>query len=102
MPSSSLRVLPARRRRPLPDQRGAAMPFYPPNVQETFPERRVRDDPFRELEELNDRIGTLLGRTLGEERGLRVSEGFAPLVDIEETDESWVFEADLPGVKGED
>jgi HSP20 family protein len=78
------------------------MPFYPPNVSDSFPERRDRDDPFRELEELNDRMGALLGRSLGEERGLRVSEGWTPLVDIEETDEAWVFEADLPGIKGED
>lgn len=80
------------------------MPVYPPNARETFPEPRRRDrhDPFRELEEMHERMGWLLGRTLGEERGMRVNEGWTPLVDIEETDEEWVFEADLPGARRED
>ena len=82
------------------------MPMFPPDVRESFPERpgrrRRRHDPFRELEEMHDRMGMLLERSLGEERGLSVSEGWTPLVDIEETDEAWVFEADLPGARRED
>jgi HSP20 family protein len=81
------------------------MPLYPPDVRETPPERvgrRRRSDPFSELEEMHDRMGRLLERTMGEERGLSVSEGWTPLVDIEETDDAWLFEADLPGVKRDD
>jgi HSP20 family protein len=56
--------------------------------------------PFRELEDLQERTqqlieGALTGQ-LGAE-GLRV-----PLVDIEETEDAWVFEAELPGVKHDD
>ena len=71
-----------------------------------LPERRSasppeRWDPFRELEELHSRIGQLM------ESGWPASAGgpgglWSPLVDIEETDDAWVVEAELPGVKQED
>ena len=59
-----------------------------------------RWDPFRELEDLHARIGRLM------ESGLRDvaddAASWSPLVDIEETDDAWVVEAELPGVKQED
>ena len=60
-----------------------------------------RWDPFRELEELHPRIGQLMdtgwaGPT-GDAAGI-----WSPLVDIEETDDAWLVEAELPGVKQED
>ena len=71
-----------------------------------LPERRSasppeRWDPFRELEELHSRIGQLM------ESGWPASAGgpgglWSPLVDIEETDDAWLVEAELPGVKQED
>ena len=68
-----------------------------------LPERRSasppeRWDPFRELEELHTRIGQLMESswpgTADRPGGI-----WSPLVDIEETDDAWVVEADLPGVK---
>ena len=59
-----------------------------------------RWDPFRELEDLHARIGQLM-----ESGWPNVADGaasWAPLVDIEETDDAWLVEAELPGVKQED
>lgn len=60
-----------------------------------------RWDPFRELEELHTRIGQLI-----ESDWPGPADGaagiWAPLVDIEETDDAWLVEAELPGVKQED
>lgn len=51
-------------------------------------------DPLRELDELADRVNRLW--EAGFEGGL---QGWAPLADVEETDDSYVVEIDLPGVK---
>ena len=51
-------------------------------------------DPLRELDELADRVNRLW--EAGFDTGL---QGWAPLADVEETDDSYVVEIDLPGVK---
>lgn len=71
-----------------------------------LPIRRVSEpperwDPFRELEELHTRIGQLMeSRWAG--RGDGAGDLWSPLVDIEETDDAWLVEAELPGVKQKD
>ena len=61
-------------------------------------------NPFRELEEIQNRLGSLFGRTpmrgLGEE-AMTVSE-WTPLVDITEDDKEYLIKAELPEVKKED
>ena len=54
--------------------------------------------PMTELEEMHERIGRLLSGAL-EDFGGAGAALWSPLVDIEETDDAWVVEADLPGVK---
>src|SRR4051794_31007654 len=70
----------------------------PVRRRDTAPQPVQRWDPFRELEGLQDQLSQLLQRT-GPDGG---SVPFIPLVDIEETEDTWIVEADLPGVKPED
>src|SRR5215216_2610647 len=74
-----------------------------------LPERRSakapeRWEPLREFEQVTERMREMLDRTFG---GFGWSpllqEGaWSPLVDIEETDDAYVVEAEVPGVKRED
>ena len=58
----------------------------------------ARWDPFAELEDLYDRMGAVMG---GARRPGRMPGGLAwsPLADVSETDDAYLIEADLPGVK---
>ena len=74
------------------DDRAASAPAPP-----------ARSDMWRELEELRDRLDSVmesiwqpLGGTA--ESGL----GWAPAVDVEEADDAWIVEAELPGIKEKD
>ena len=70
-----------------------------------LPARRSPNPPaerwaaFRELEDLHARIGRMM-----ESAWPDVAEGggWTPLVDVEETDDAWLVEAELPGVKQDD
>jgi HSP20 family protein len=73
-----------------------------------LPERRSRFtperwEPFSELEQVSERMRRMLDQTFA---GLGWSPGqagvWSPLVDIEEADDSYVVEAELPGVKREE
>jgi HSP20 family protein len=64
----------------------------------------IRWDPFREIEDAWNRMGSLLGDVVGgaEGRPFGVLPGRAAPVDVEETDDAFVVELDLPGVRRED
>jgi HSP20 family protein len=68
----------------------------------------TRWDPFRELEEMNDRLNRVFGRSTltrpGGEAGKDALTVFdwAPSVDIVETAEEFLIKAELPEVKKED
>ncbi len=64
----------------------------------------VRWDPFRELEEMSDRLNRVFARpavrTSGKET-MTVAD-WIPTVDISETDNEYLIKAELPEVKKED
>ena len=72
------------------------MPLVPTRRGGGTPERW---DPFREIEDMYERMGRFLQAGFGLEPG---EAAWSPLVDVEETDEAYVVEADLPGVKRDD
>jgi HSP20 family protein len=58
----------------------------------------ARWDPLRELEDVRERMDRLFEDVLG---GAPVAAAavWSPPVDLEETDDAWIVEADLPGVR---
>jgi HSP20 family protein len=76
-------------------------------MSQVLPERSSRTpDRFQPSTEIDplDRVRSLLDQTLGGEIASMLTEvrAFTPPVDIEETDDAYVVEADLPGVQRED
>lgn len=65
----------------------------------------VRWDPFRELEEMSDRLNRVFTRpTMWHERGketMTVAD-WTPVVDISETEREYLINVELPEVKKED
>jgi HSP20 family protein len=59
-----------------------------------------RWDPFQELEELHSRLEGIVQSALPGTTGNGAL--WTPPVDIEETDDEWIVEADLPGAKQAD
>jgi HSP20 family protein len=78
-------------------------------MSQLLPERRSvgapeRWEPLRELDQVTERMRQMLEQTFG---GIGWSspsverQGWSPFVDLEETDDAYVVEAELPGVKRE-
>jgi HSP20 family protein len=68
----------------------------------------VKWDPFRELEDISNRLNRAIGRTFPLNGGVETAEemrmfaDWAPIVDIQETPEEFLIKAELPEVKKED
>jgi HSP20 family protein len=68
----------------------------------------TRWDPFRELEEMSERLGRTLPFGFPHMPRMRASDealilaDWAPLVDVEETDREYLVKAELPEVRKED
>src|SRR5882757_10665187 len=63
-------------------------------------------DPFRELEDMQHRLSTVLGRQLnrrqdGDKESITVAE-WAPVVDIIEDETEYLIKIDLPEIKREE
>lgn len=64
-------------------------------------------DPFKELDELQNRLATLFGRAPVRQRATGADEimapaDWAPLVDIVENDKEYLIKVELPEVKKDD
>jgi HSP20 family protein len=67
----------------------------------------VRWDPFRELEEMSDRLNRMfsrpaLPRTNGNDKETMIVADWVPSVDVSETDGDYQIKAEIPDVKKED
>jgi HSP20 family protein len=64
----------------------------------------VRWDPFRELEDVSERLNRVFGRSIvaGESKDAMTTFDWAPSVDVLETNEDFQVKAELPDVKKED
>jgi len=60
----------------------------------------ARWDPFDEVQQLSSQLTRLLDG--GGNLPALLGEGFTPLADVEETDDAYVVELELPGVKKND
>ncbi|MFZ2525154.1 MAG: Hsp20/alpha crystallin family protein [Candidatus Ferrigenium altingense] len=65
----------------------------------------VKWDPFRELEDVTNRLNRIFGQPLARSESgqnmLAVAD-WAPSVDISETDSAYLIKGEIPGVKKED
>jgi HSP20 family protein len=63
-------------------------------------------DPFKDLEEFEQRLATTFGRVMpkknGEETEAIATADWAPLVDITEDEKEYLVKAELPGLKKEE
>ena len=61
-------------------------------------------DPLRELQELRDRLDRVMSSPIWQLDAGASGEplGWAPAVDVEEADDAWIVEAELPGMKEKD
>lgn len=75
----------------LPTRRREAATFRPPAVRQ----------PFRERDELQRRTADLM-QSVWSGSVSATASGRGATVDLEETDERWIVEAELPGVRRDD
>ena len=65
----------------------------------------VKWDPFRELEDVSNRLNRIFGRPLGRTESnneMLAMADWTPSADISETDTAYLIKAEIPGVKKED
>jgi HSP20 family protein len=77
-----------------------ALPVRHHDTGESRPPQRWQ--PFREFEELHNQMGQLLESLWAPTGGSNGGTAWSPLVDVEETEEAWIVEAELPGVDRKD
>ena len=62
----------------------------------------ARQDPFSEFSRMSQQLAQLVEAQWPELPSLLGREGFTPLADVEETDDAYIIDLDLPGVNKDD
>ena len=65
----------------------------------------VKWDPFKELEDVSNRLNRIFGRSLARtepNQGILAMADWTPSADISETDTAYLIKAEIPGVNKED
>ena len=62
----------------------------------------IRFEPFRELEDMTNRLNRLFGRLPAAPPDTEMFADWSPAMDVQETDAEYLIKADLPAVKRED
>ncbi len=65
----------------------------------------IKWDPFKELEEVSNRLNRLFGRSENRaesNQSMLTVADWSPSVDISETDDAYLIKGEIPGVKKED
>lgn len=78
------------------------VPRPPGGSQRGLQRAQRRGDPFQAMEDVYDRMGQLVQSFFGESLPAGLGGRWTALADIEETDDAYVVELDLPGIKAED
>ena len=73
------------------------MPVPARRTATSSPQQVERWDPFREFEQLQEEMGRLV-QSVWSPAGVGNGGAWTPFADVEETDDAWTIEVELPGV----
>ncbi len=73
------------------------MPVPARRTATSSPQQVERWDPFREFEQLQEEMGRLV-QSVWSPAGVGNGGAWTPFADVEETDDAWTIEVEVPGV----
>jgi HSP20 family protein len=77
------------------------MPVPARRTATSSPQQMERWDPFREFEQLQEEMGRLV-QSVWSPAGVGNGGAWTPFADVEETEDGWTIEVELPGVERKD